>query len=163
MSRERGDVCRPLSGFLAREVDKCHKKDRHNETRYQNNCASGSPEACFVSVCVRFLRQRFSFRGGIGLMIRPKFFRVSLGRRRGRCVCLQLTVSVESMNVIAFLTGSAIIVVDTRTIMMPFNAFAPAAFSKVAFVILDAVCRIDTQDETRDKGKKKRERPTIHH
>lgn len=51
------------------------------------------------------------------------------------------------MKVIAFLTGSAIIVVDTRTITMP-DAMALAASSIVAFVILDAVFRIDTQGKT---------------
>ena len=73
-------------------------------------------------------------------MIRPRFCRVGgLGRKRGRCVVdrTYLTVS-KSSNAFAFLSGSAIIVVDTRTKMMP-NAMALAAFPIVAFVILDAV------------------------
>jgi len=72
-------------------------------------------------------------------MIRPRFCRVGrLGRKRGRCVVrVNLTIS-KSSNLFAFLSGSAIIVVDTRTKMMP-NAMALAAFPIVAFVILDAV------------------------
>ena len=86
-------------------------------------------------------------------MIRPKFCPVSLGRRRGRCVCLHLTVS-KSSKAIAFLTGSAIIVVDTGTIMMP-NAMALAASSIAAFAIPDAVFRRDTRGETGDECKEK--------
>ena len=86
-------------------------------------------------------------------MIPPKFCRVGLGLQRGRCVGLcvdrvYLTVS-KSSKVFAFLSGSAIIVVDTRTKMMP-DAIALAASPIMAFVILDAVFRIDTQGATGD-------------
>lgn len=43
------------------------------------------------------------------------------------------------------------------------NAMTLAASSIMAFAILDAVFRIDTQGETGDEGKEKQERPRIHH
>ena len=157
LPRQHSDVRRSLSRLLEHEVDQWYKCDYSNETGYHNNFASGCPCACFASVCLRlFVRRRFSFRGGIGLMNWPKFFRVGLGRcKRGRFICLHLTVS-KSSKVITFLAGSAIVVVDTRTIMMP-NAIALAASSIAAFAILDAVSRIDTQGATGDQGKEKRE------